>query len=152
LANGGLVPTGHQWLITRFGKLAATVSASDLGQTLSGGKFRNGASRFKGTQTGGVRVQNSTLIFPNEEKAASTGQSVAVIFPNGPGGETTQPRAFTSKDHRRACRKRLSWRWWVDTPQPIRFAQQVNTNSELRRGSAFRQAAAIGLPGSYQKP
>ena len=103
LANGGLVPTGHQWLITRFGKPAATVSTSDLGQTLSDGKFRNGASCFKGTQTGGVRVQNSTLIFPNEEKAASMGQSVAVVFPNGPDGETTSPNAGLHIEGPSAC-------------------------------------------------
>jgi hypothetical protein len=79
------------------------------GQTLSDGKFRNGSSHFKGTQTGGVRVQNSTLIFPNEEKAASTGQSVAVIFPNGPGGETTSPKAGLHIERPPACLpKRLS--------------------------------------------
>ena len=87
------MPTGHQWLITRFGKLASpalgklavTVSASDLGQTLSGGKFRNGSSRFKATQTDGVRAASfidfCEAFLPNEEKSIRGGSNGCVDFP-----------------------------------------------------------------------
>jgi hypothetical protein len=90
-----------------------TVSASDLGQTLSGGKFRNGPSRFKGTQTGGVRVQKSTLIFPNEEKSPLDGSIGCSVFPKRSDGGDHVPKREPSyrKTTGVSAEKRLSWRW-----------------------------------------